>query len=62
MQSIPNREEETDWDKLLQESYDPKQPEITYISTDSESDQDDADNVDPDFRAKLDELCGPVSP
>ena len=55
-------DDETDWEKLLQESYDPKQPEITYISTDSESDQDDTDNVDPEFRAKLDQLFGPVSP
>ena len=42
------------------EEYDPDEPSITYISSDEES--ADGDNIDPNFRAKLDELFGPVSP
>ena len=50
----------TDWERLIMEEYNPEEPSITYISSDEES--TDGDHIDPDFRAKLDELFGPISP
>ena len=57
-QSTPH----TDWDRLINEEYDPNEPDITFVSSGSEDEVDTADNVDPEFRAKLNELFGPVSP
>ena len=48
-----------EWDRAYQECYSPSRPGVTYISSDDEA---DGDNIDPDFKSKLDELFRPVSP
>ena len=53
---------DTDWEKLLLEQYSPTNPEIVHVESDSDSDESDIDFVDPEFKSKLYDLFGPVSP
>ena len=55
-----NPQQSTDWHSLVNAEYDPESPEINYIS--SSDSEDEATNVDPAFKAKLDQLFGPISP